>query len=72
MEQDSKKWLNVNDAARHIGMSVGFIRKAVRERIIPHSRVGTKALRFNREALDVWLASNSCGGEVNYRKHEGR
>ena len=65
-EHPDKKWLTINEAARHIGMSVAFLRKAVRLRSVPHTRVGTKALRFNREALDGWLSANACGGEVNY------
>ena len=68
MKREFKKWLNVRETAQHIGMSVGFVRKAVRNRTIPHSRIGTKALRFDREALDVWLAAQGCGGEVAYRK----
>ena len=68
MERESKKWLNVRDAAAHIGMSIGFIRKGVRNRTIPHSRVGTKALRFDREALDNWMGANGDGGELTFRK----
>jgi excisionase family DNA binding protein len=63
--QTEKKWLTINEAARYIGMSVAFLRKAVRLRSVPHTRVGMKALRFNREALDAWLAAQGCGGEVN-------
>jgi excisionase family DNA binding protein len=61
--QTDKKWLTINEAARYIGMSTGFLRKAVRFRRVPHTRVGTKALRFDREALDVWLAAQGCRGE---------
>jgi excisionase family DNA binding protein len=49
-------------------MSIGFIRKGVRNRTIPHSRVGTKALRFDREALDNWMGASGTGGEITYRK----
>jgi len=66
--QTDKKWLTINEAARYIGMSTGFLRKAVRFRSVPHTRVGTKALRFDREALDVWLAAQGCTGEVASRK----
>jgi len=68
VERESKKWLNVRDAAAHIGMSIGFVRKGVRNRTIPHSRVGTKALRFDREALDNWMAANGDGGALTYRE----
>jgi excisionase family DNA binding protein len=59
MERESRKWLTIKEAARYIGMSVGFLRKAVRLRSVPHTRVGTKALRFDRDALDQWLATQS-------------
>jgi excisionase family DNA binding protein len=66
--QADKKWLTINEAAHYIGMSTGFLRKAVRLRSVPYTRVGTKALRFNREALDAWLAASGCGAEVSFRK----
>jgi excisionase family DNA binding protein len=69
--QADKKWLTISEAARHIGMSVGFLRKAVRLRSVPHTRVGSKALRFDHEALDRWLEASGCDGEIAYRKHEG-
>lgn len=61
-ERESRKWLNIKEAAQHIAMSVAFVRKSVRNKTIPYSRVGTKALRFDRDALDQWLSANSCGG----------
>jgi excisionase family DNA binding protein len=64
--QPDKKWLNISEAARYLGMSVGFLRKNVRLRTIPHARIGSKALRFDRDALDAWIAEQSCGGEVAY------
>ena len=64
-----KKWLDVKAAAAHIGMSTGFIRKAVRAGVIPYCRVGTKALRFDREALDGWMAANSNGRDITNRKN---
>lgn len=67
-----KKWLKITEAANHIGMSVPFLRKAVRSRSVPHTRIGSKALRFDRESLDRWLESNACGGETDLRKYDGR
>ncbi len=66
--QYEERWMDIRKTARHIGMSVGFVRKAVRNKSIPFTRIGTKALRFDREALDEWLSTNRCGGEANYRK----
>jgi excisionase family DNA binding protein len=64
--QTDKKWMTIAEAARYIGMSVGFLRKNVRLRTVPHTRIGSKALRFDRDALDAWVTARSCGGEVNY------
>jgi len=72
VDLEKKKWLTITEAARYIGMSVGFMRRATRNRIVPHTRVGSKSLRYDREALDLWLAENGCGGELNYRKYQGR
>jgi excisionase family DNA binding protein len=58
--------INISEAARYFGMSVGFVRKNVRLRTIPYTRIGSKALRFDRNALDAWMAQGSCAGEVSY------
>ena len=68
VERESSKWLNIKKAAQHIGMSVAFLRKAVRNKTIPYSRVGTKALRFDRDALDEWLTDNSRVGNASDSK----
>jgi excisionase family DNA binding protein len=59
-----KRWMNIREAAKHIGMSVAFLRKATRERKVPYTRIGTKALRFDREALDEWLMAGASRYEV--------
>ena len=72
MNIEKNEWLNIRQAAEYVGMSVGFMRKATHNHLVPHTRVGTKALRFSRESLDEWLTANSSGGEMIYPKHEGR
>jgi len=69
---ETRKWLNIRQAAEYVGMSVAFFRKGVRQRSVPHARIGTKSLRFDREALDSWIEGHSSGGEIDYRKQEGR
>jgi excisionase family DNA binding protein len=48
-------WCNIKTAAAHLGMSISFVRKAVRQQAIPYVRVGNKALRFRKNDLDRWL-----------------
>lgn len=62
------EWCNIKAAAAHLGVSVAFLRKAVRLRKVPFARAGSKVLRFRRSDLDRWLEANSCGGEVTYAK----
>lgn len=63
-EENEKCWLNISEAAKHIRMSVPFLRKCVRTRTIPFARAGAKALRFRRVDLDHWLEANGCHGQV--------
>jgi excisionase family DNA binding protein len=64
----SDVWWDIRKSARHCDVSVAFLRKAVRLKMVPFSRVGTKLLRFRRSELDKWLESNGTGGEITYRK----
>jgi len=56
--------MTIREAAKHIGMSVGFLRRCVCSRRVPFARIGTKALRFRREDLDRWFDASGSGGEV--------
>jgi len=63
-----QRWLTIGQAASHISMSVGFLRNRVRLRTISFTRIGSKTLRFDRNALDIWMAEGSC--QANYdREH---
>jgi excisionase family DNA binding protein len=68
----SKKWLKISEASEYTSMSVGFLRKQVRSGTIPFTRVGNKALRFDREALDGWLASQGSTDGSAHHKSESR
>ena len=58
-------WCDIRSAARHLNVSVSFLRKQVRLGRIPFARAG-KNLRFRKAALDAWMEANGQGGEVNY------
>ena len=61
--QTEKRFLTIREAASYMGMSVAFLRKAVRRQRVPHTRIGTSPLRFDRNALDAWLAAQGCGAK---------
>ena len=58
------EWIDIREAALHIGMSIGFLRKQVQLRKIPFTRIGTKALRFRVAELDLWLREGSNQGQT--------
>jgi excisionase family DNA binding protein len=47
------RWLTIREAAQYLRMSVAFLRKCVRQNTIPHTHIGSKALRFDRQAIEV-------------------
>ncbi len=57
-------WCDIKAAAAYLGMSVAFLRKAVRLRKVPFARAGAKSLRFRRSDLDHWLEANGCDGDI--------
>jgi excisionase family DNA binding protein len=67
-----EQWVNIRQAAQHLGLSVAFLRKAVRHNRVPFARAGSKSLRFRRADLDAWMEQRSCCGEITYSKHESR
>ena len=64
--QHGGEWWNIKKAAAYLGVSIAFLRKAVRLRKVPFARAGSKAIRFRRSDLDRWLEGNGCNGEVTY------
>ncbi len=52
---------NITSTAKYLGMSVAFLRKAVRQKRIPFTRIGDKALRFSKKDLDAWVAAQTQG-----------
>ena len=64
----SDGWWDIRRAAEYLGVSIGFLRKAVRLGQIPFARVGSKILRFRKSDLDEWINANSRGGEVTYQQ----
>lgn len=56
---------NVKEVANYLNCSVSSIRSLVRNKEIPHFRIGSK-LNFNKEAIDNWVHSQ----ELQNMQHE--
>src|SRR5260370_25127951 len=50
-------WLNTEDAAKYLGISLSNLYSLAQQGRIPGNRVG-KAWKFNREDLDTWVRAN--------------
>jgi excisionase family DNA binding protein len=61
---NTEQWVNIRQAAEHLGLSVAFLRKAVRQKRVPYARAGSKALRFRKAELDAWMEQHSCDGKL--------
>jgi excisionase family DNA binding protein len=56
---------NISSTAKYLGMSVAFLRKAVRQKRIPFVRIGDKSLRFSKKDLDAWVMSQTQGRDYS-------
>lgn len=56
---------NVKEVANYLNCSVSSIRSLVRNKEIPHFRIGSK-LNFNKEAVDNWVHNQ----ELQSMQHE--
>lgn len=65
------EWLNIQQTAKYLNVSVAFIRKCVRRKSIPFVRIGTKVLRFRISELENWIETSGCAGET-HSKNNGR
>ena len=56
----NREWLSLSQAAEYLQVSESFLRKQVRLKSIPFSRLGSKALRFRRARLDFWAEGSNA------------
>ena len=58
------KLLSYADVAREYGLKLGTLYSMVQKQTIPHTRIGPRLVRFDRDLLDHWLASNTIAAKV--------
>ena len=59
---EGKRYMNTPEAAEYLGVSKAFLDKARSTGLnkVPFTRVG-RLVRYDRVALDSWMASHSTG-----------
>lgn len=66
---NGQRVLNTREAARYLGMSVHALRRRSAAGDIPNVRDG-RDLRFDRLALDVWIAQRAGRGKTTMAVEE--
>jgi len=56
--ETTKRFMNVDELAAHLGISRHTIYWWVATRKVPHSKLG-KLVRFDQDEIDGWLKNNS-------------
>lgn len=51
----NKELMNMKELSNYLGMSIPYIRKLVRELKIPHYRIGTTDIRFDKNEINAWI-----------------
>lgn len=51
-----EKWINIEDAANHLGVTKDTIRNWIKKTDIPAHKIG-KLWKFKRSELDAWVKS---------------
>ena len=59
----SNRCLGKRGAATYLGISVSFLERLMRDKGVPHFRVGCKLL-FRRSELDSWLEGYRVNSEI--------
>jgi excisionase family DNA binding protein len=62
-DHDYSPWMNAEQTASYLGVSVGTIRNWTSARYVPFSRRG-RVVRYHRDALDRWLNKGNCPGRT--------
>lgn len=60
----TKEFYNVDDIAKYLDVSIPYIRKLVRARLIPYYRFGNR-LKFKIQEIDEWVENQKIEQRKN-------
>jgi len=58
-QPDASRWLTAEDVADYLGVSIRTVRSWTAAGVIPHIRLPGRLVRFDRSAVDAWVASHA-------------
>lgn len=59
------RWLTPTEAAAYLKVALGTLRNWTSARYVPFAKRG-RVVRYDREALDKWLAHGGCPGRAQF------
>ena len=54
--EKTEKWVNLEEIAKHTGLSKDTIRNYIKREVIPYYRIG-KQYKFKISEIDTWIES---------------
>jgi len=69
---DNPANMSVSEASRYLRISPNTLYKWTSQGRIPHRKVGTKKLGFNRDELDQFLASRRVADDIEIKERASR
>ena len=58
--------LDINQVARYLNVSPRTVRRLMKVKNLPHLKVGSKLVRYNKSQIDKWLTKYSINLENTY------
>jgi excisionase family DNA binding protein len=56
-EQHNDNYISIEEAANYLGVKTSTIRTWIKNKNMPHYRVGGKLLKFKKSEIDQWISS---------------
>lgn len=67
-DQYIDNYISIEEAADYLGVKTSTIRSWIKNKGMPHYRVGGKLLKFKRSEIDEWI---KCEDNANHKNSQG-
>lgn len=64
-ENLNDNYISIEEAAEYLGVKVPTIRSWIKNKGMPHYRIGGKLLKFKRSEIDAWVKQSE--GQVDIK-----
>ena len=64
-DQYTDNYISIDEAADYLGVKASTIRSWIKNKGMPHYRVGGKLLKFKRSEIDEWIKKEDDSTQEN-------